>query len=106
MVLQLTGVAGRSEYRRFRVVRSSTTYVRLNIYLDDPELRKSIKVAAARQGVSTSAYCLEAIRDRLARERLTAADDERTMRRQAAARRLDALRDTIDPIGVPVSELV
>jgi hypothetical protein len=92
-------------YWRILVARSSTSYYRLNIYLDDPDLRIMVKIAAARQGVSTSAYCLQAIREKLVRERL-AADEERTARRQSAARRLEALRSSLAPIGVSVSELV
>lgn len=88
------------------MVHSSMTYSRLNIYLDDPELRTKIKIAAARRGVSTSAYCLEAIREKLAREGEQTIDDERMKKRQEAARRLDALRSSIGRIGTPVSELV
>jgi hypothetical protein len=87
------------------VSRSSASHSRLNIYLDDPQLRPTIKIEAARRGISTSAYCLEAIREKLARDRLST-DDERTRKRREAARRLDALRASLDPIGVPVSELV
>ena len=77
---------------------------RLNIYLDEPTLRRTIAVAAAHDGVSLSAYCLQAIRRRLAAEGYSAAPT--TDDRRAAARSLDELRQRIGPIGVPVSELI
>jgi hypothetical protein len=46
------------------------SHARLNIYLDDPELRTRIRIAAASDNVSLSAYCLEAIRRRLAQDGL------------------------------------
>jgi predicted DNA-binding protein len=44
------------------------SYPRINIYLDDPELRVKVKIAAARKGMTVSAYCLEVIRHRLNEE--------------------------------------
>ncbi len=88
------------------MVRPRADYERLNIYLDEPELRQKIKIAAAQRGVSASAYCLDAIRAKLATDGLAPGDDDRMKRRQEAARRLDAFRARIGPIGVPVSELV
>jgi len=41
---------------------------RLNIYLDDARLRRRVKIAAARQDLSVSEYCLRAIKSQLARE--------------------------------------
>lgn len=41
---------------------------RLNIYLDDPRLRRRVKIAAARQDLSVSEYCLRAIKAQLAHE--------------------------------------
>jgi hypothetical protein len=81
-------------------------YSRLNIYLDDPNLRTQVKVAAARRGVTVSAYCLEAIRQRIASEGQANPSDEELERRLAASRSLDNLREKIGPIGVPVSELI
>ncbi len=86
------------------------TYARLNIYLDDPALRQQVRLAAARQGVSLSAYCLEAIRRRLAAEgSLTPVDGESNPgidRRHHAAEALDRLRRGIGRVGVPVADLI
>jgi hypothetical protein len=75
---------------------------RLSVYLDDPSLRERVKIAAARRGVSISAYVLQALRDRLSREGLL--HDERTA--QEAARILDALRAQVGPVGIPVRDLI
>ena len=71
---------------------------RLSVYLDDPSLRETVKMAAARRGVSISAYVLQALRDRLSSEGLLY--DEKTA--QEAARILDALRAQVGPMGIPV----
>ena len=75
---------------------------RLSVYLDDPSLRETVKIAAARQGVSISAYVLQALRDRLSKEGLL--HDEWTA--QEAARILDTLRTQTGPIGIPVRDLI
>ncbi len=85
-------------------------YPRINIYLDDPELRTHIKIAAAHHGVTVSGYCLEAIRRRLAAEGILptaeAGGEQPQGTAQGAAQALDRLREHIGPIGVPVSELI
>ena len=81
------------------------TYPRLSIYLDDPTLRKTIKIAAARRKLTISAYCLEAIRQRLIEERFLPPSEDRE-RPEAAARALDRLRRQVGPIGVPVRDLI
>ena len=43
---------------------SASRHARLNIYLDGPELRQAVKIAAAKEGVTLSAYCLKALRSR------------------------------------------
>lgn len=80
-------------------------YVRLNIYLDRAELREAVKIAAARRGVTVSAYCSEAIRSRLLEEGFLP-PPEREESRQRAASALDTLRAKIGPVGVPVNDLV
>jgi len=35
--------------------------VRLNIYVNDPTIRRQVKIAAAKQDISVSEYCLRAI---------------------------------------------
>lgn len=78
-------------------------YPRVNIYLGEPGLREAIRVAAACQGMTISAYCLAAIRRRLADEGLLPASEAD---RLAAATALDRLRRQIGPVGVPVRQLV
>ena len=75
---------------------------RINIYLDSPETRGRIRVAAARRGMSISAYCAEAIRRQLEGE-TEEPDRERMLR---AARRMDRNRLRTGRIGIPVSELI
>jgi hypothetical protein len=82
------------------------SYSRLAIRLDDPGLRTRVKAAAARRGMTMSAYCLEAIRQRIAAEALAIPSAEEFERRLAASRSMDDLRARIGPIGVRVSELV
>jgi hypothetical protein len=72
--------------------------------VDEPDLRHAIEVAAARKGVTPSVYCLEAVRNRLAKEGLLPEVD--TNRRQEAAHALDRLREQIGPIGIPVRDLI
>jgi hypothetical protein len=84
---------------------NKTVQVRVNIYLDDPGLRTEIKVAAANQGVSLSAYCVDAIRERLSRARSSVTAQSKLKRRETAAA-LDRLRSEIGPIGISVRELI
>ncbi len=75
---------------------------RLNIYLDDPTLHEKVKIAAARRGMSLSAYALLALRRQLAADGLL----PKAEGPEEAARALDALRTRIGPIGIPVAELI
>jgi hypothetical protein len=79
--------------------------VRVNIYLDDPSLKRSIKIAAAHRGVTLSAYCVEAIRQRLTREEFKPDPDE-TSTTQNVVRAMDRLRSEIGPLGIPVRDLI
>jgi hypothetical protein len=76
---------------------------RLNIYLHTPRISERVRVAAARSGMSVSAYCEEAIRQRLVDEGLLPPDGSTA---RTAARALDRLRARQGPLGVPVSELI
>lgn len=88
-------------------MKRGTTYTRLNIYLDSPELQEHIKIAAARRRASLSAYCLEAIRRRLAEDGLLPlSPDEERSRACAAAETLDRMRAAIGRVGIPVADLV
>ncbi|HEX7181662.1 MAG TPA: hypothetical protein VF756_07455 [Thermoanaerobaculia bacterium] len=76
----------------------------LSLDFDEPELHQAIEVAAARKGVSPNVYCLEAVRNRLAKEGLLPQTDVK--HRQEAARALDQLREQIGPIGISVRDLI
>jgi len=84
---------------------SETAQVRVNIYLDDPVLKRQIKVAAANQGISLSAYCVDAIREKLTRARSRAIATSELQQKETAAA-LDRLRTEIGPIGISVRELI
>ena len=77
----------------------------MNIYLDDPDLKRAIRVAAANHGVTLSAYCVEAIRRRLGRD-LFAGDEDPGERSREIALAMDRLRREIGPVGIPVRELI
>ncbi len=83
----------------------SNGYPRLNIYLDEPELREKIKIAAAREGVNLSSYCLQAVRHRLS-EQGYLPSPEAAAGPRAAAQALDRLRREVGPIGVKARDLV
>lgn len=96
-------------------MNQAVSYPRVNIYLDDPELRPRIKVVASLRGQSISAYCLDAIREHLAADEaeilegassVTSGDAGRQIAREMAAKSLKRLRSEIGPVGVPVSELI
>src|SRR6266511_1345546 len=88
----------------------TATYPRLNIYLDHPDLRAQIKIAAARRRVTLSAYCVEAIRERLAEDGLlprhTSTTQEPPSSPGAAAQTLDEIRRRVGRIGMPVEDLI
>ena len=77
--------------------------LRLNIYLDEPDMRQAVKIAAAKEGVTLSAYCVKAVRRQLVEEGFLPGSSER---QAEAARAMDRLRRHIGPIGVPVRELI
>jgi hypothetical protein len=81
------------------------THVRVNIYLDDPGLKREIKMAAADLGVSLSSFCVEAIRDKLRRS-ASEASARQEMELQKAAAAMDRLRSEIGPVGISVRELL
>src|SRR4051812_17363406 len=87
-----------------------TSHPRINIYLDDTGLLAHIKIAAARHGVTISAYCVDAIRQRLIDEGLLSASEtgepERSVSPKVAAQTLDRLRQRLGTIGVPVGDLI
>lgn len=74
---------------------------KISIYLDNPELRKRLKIAAARRDISISAYCEEAIREKLLRD-----ENEGAMAARQAAKRMDEIRERVGPLDVRTWELV
>lgn len=91
---------------------SASDYTRINIYLNNHDLKTQIKLAAARRGISISAYCEEAIRNRLTDEGLVGNTElgspqpRQIGSAKEASRALDRLRRKVGPIGVPVRELI
>jgi hypothetical protein len=83
---------------------------RLSLYLEDEEVKRQIKVAAARRGVAVTDYCAEAIQERLVRDGERGIADSKpgnaNKERLEFLSRMDKLRNEIGPIGVPTSELV
>ena len=76
---------------------------RLTVYLDAPEVRGAIRIAAARANQSISEYCRRAIRSRLLEEGFLPPSKEQRAR---AAASLDRARERYGPIGVSVLELI
>jgi hypothetical protein len=81
-----------------------TKKVRLGLYLEDEAIRRQIKVAAAKRGISTTAYCVQAIKECLVRDGEII--DKTDGNKKALLARIDKLRQDIGPIGKPAAELV
>lgn len=81
-----------------------TRKARLGLYLEDEEVKKQIKIAASKRGISATAYCAQAIQERLRR------DGEISEKvhgdKIALLSRMDKLRQQIGPIGKTTAELV
>ena len=78
---------------------------RLGLYLEDEEIKRQIKVAAARRGMTATDYCARAIEERLIK------DGERRVEgvgknKMAFLSRMDEFRQEIGPIGMSTAELV
>ena len=81
-----------------------TKKARLGLYLEDEAIRRQIKVAAAKRGMSTTAYCAQAIKERLLRDGEVTEKADRN--KKVLLARMDRLRRDIGPIGMPAAELV
>ena len=82
---------------------------RIGIYLEDEEVAKQIKIAAAKRGTSVSQYCGDAIEERLVKdgERKAARGDGRVSEEKLAfLAKVERLRKKIGPTGMPAAELV
>jgi len=77
---------------------------RLGLYLKDETLKRRIKMAAAKRGMSTTAYCAQAIEERLRRE--AESTDEAARSRAAFLARVDKLRKEIGPIKGSAAEII
>jgi len=82
-----------------------TKKTRLGLYLEDEEVKKQIKVAAAKRGMTVTDYCAQAIEDRLISDGEKSIKD-RSKNKIAFLFRMDKLREEIGPIGISTSELV
>jgi len=85
-------------------VMAVTKKARLGLYLEDEEIRRQIKVAAAKRGMSTTAYCAQAIKERLVKD--GEISDRADGNKKALLARMDKLRQEIGRIGMPTAELV
>lgn len=75
---------------------------KISIYLDNPELRRRLKIAAARRDTSISAFCEDAIREKLLKE-----EENRALEgARRAARRMDERRVRLGRLDVQTWELV
>ena len=81
-----------------------TKKARLGLYLEDETIRRQIKVAAAKRGLSSTAYCAQAIKERLVRdgEITDKADDNK----KALLTRMDSLKRKIGNVGISTAELI
>ncbi|MDO8635228.1 MAG: hypothetical protein Q7R34_03150 [Dehalococcoidia bacterium] len=77
---------------------------RLGLYLEDEEIKKKIKIAATKRGISTTAYCAEAINERLVRDGEISGKTGGS--KQSLLARMDELMGEIGPIGSTTAELV
>jgi hypothetical protein len=83
-------------------VRETVKKSRLGLYLEDEEIKKRVKVAAARRGLSTTAYCAQAIEERLLRDGETSKDADRKI----MLSRIDRFRKEVGHMGMTTAELV
>ncbi len=78
---------------------------RLGLYLEDEEIKRQIKVAAAKRGMTATDYCAQAIEERLMRDGERSTKDK-AQDKVAFLSRMDKLRQEIGPIGMSSAELV
>ena len=82
---------------------------RLSLYLTDDKLRRQIKVAAAKRGLSISDYCVKAIQRQLLDDGEVSVREVYASREEyksSLAGRMDKLRDEIGPVDIPMTELI
>ena len=79
---------------------------RLGLYLEGEEIKRQIKVAAAKRGMTATDYCARAIEERLVRDGERGKSGDRDTGRTAFLSRMDEFRQEIGPVGIPTAELV
>ena len=67
-------------------------------------IRRQIKLAAAKRGLSTTAYCAQAIKERLVRDG-EISDKSDGNNKKALLAGMDRLRQEIGPVSLPAAEL-
>jgi hypothetical protein len=75
---------------------------RLGLYLEDEKIKKLIKIAAAKRGLSTTVYCTQAIEERLRRDGDYASEADK----KVLLSRMDRFREEIGPIGLTSDKLI
>jgi len=78
---------------------------RLGLHLEDEEIKRQIKVAAAKRGMTVTDYCARAIEERLIKDGERRAEGG-GRNKIALLSRMDALRQEIGPIGMSTTQLV
>ena len=78
---------------------------RLGLYLKDEKIKRQIKVAAARRGMTVTDYCARAIEERLIKDGERSAEGK-DKNKVALLSRMDKLRQEIGPTGISTAELV
>jgi hypothetical protein len=81
-----------------------TNKTRLGLYLEDDAIKKQIKIAAAKRGVSTTVYCAQAIEERLRRD--GELNEKEIESKRAFLSRVDRLRKELGPINNTAAELI
>lgn len=92
------------------MVSTLSSRARLNIYLADEDMKRQIKIAAAKRDLSITEYCAKAIEYQLI------SDGERTNNGMQKVKvpkeklellaRMDKRRKRIGPIGINVTQLI
>ncbi len=77
---------------------------RLGLYLENDEMKRQIKIAAAKRGISITAYCTQAIEERLKKDGDMGANIAKS--KLEFLSRVDRLKKEIGPIKISVAELV
>jgi hypothetical protein len=74
---------------------------RLGLYYENELIRKRLEFAAARRGISTTAYCTKAIEESLVRDGELGTPEERNK----FLAEVDKQRENLGPLGIATSEV-